>query len=104
MDFLQTVDPIILWGIKISLMFILVDTFFGWLLAFINGEFDISKAPKALATNVFPYIGGLIVLGVATTLDSNWEPLFEIFAGLISAKFGYEIIKEKILGFFKSTK
>lgn len=95
-------DPIILLGIKISLTAILVDTMIGWVLAFASGTFDITKMPRFLATNIFPYIGALLIVAFASNYDATWKPLFEICCGLITVKFGYEAVKEKIVGYFNN--
>jgi fumarate reductase subunit D len=94
-------DPVVLLGFKSCLALITIDSLFGMLLAFMNGTFDIRLAPKAVAKNIFPYIGGMVVLLLATMLDPTFKAIFELYAGLIVLKFGVEIIKEKIYGLFK---
>lgn len=50
---------------------IAIDTLFGWILAISRGEFEISKAPQFLRTNVLPYAGPLMLLAIgAMALDS----------------------------------
>jgi len=100
----MNIDFTILLGLKVSFIAILVDTFIGWLIAFANGNFDVKKCPQFLASNVLPYIGALIIIGLASNYDNTWMPLFDICCGLVTAKFGYEAVKEKIIGFFNRNK
>lgn len=91
----------ILLGIKICLIAIIADTLLGWLFAFIKGEFDIREAPRFLQTAILPYIGSLLIVAVLAYLDPSYMPLFVIVTGIITAKFGVEAIKDKIIGYFK---
>jgi hypothetical protein len=91
----------ILLGIKICLIAIIADTLLGWLFAFIRGEFDIRQAPRFLQTAVLPYVGSLLIVAVLAYLDSVYMPVFVVITGIITAKFGMEAIKDKIIGYFK---
>ncbi len=91
----------ILLGIKICLIAIVGDTLLGWLFAFIKGEFDIRQAPRFLQTAVLPYVGSLLIVAVLAYLDSVYMPVFVVITGIITAKFGVEAIKDKIIGYFK---
>lgn len=91
----------ILTGIQICLIAIISDTLLGWLFAFIKGEFDIREAPRFLQTAILPYIGSLLIVAVLAYLDPSYMPLFVIVTGIITAKFGVEAIKDKIIGYFK---
>ncbi len=91
----------ILLGIKICLIAIVGDTLLGWLFAFIKGEFDIRKAPQFLQTAILPYVGSLLIVAVLAYLDPAYMPVFIVITGLITAKFGIEAIKDKIIGYFK---
>ncbi len=91
----------ILTGIQICLIAILGDTLLGWLFAFIEGEFDIRQAPRFLQTAVLPYVGSLLIVAVLAYLDPAYMPVFFVITGLITAKFGVEAIKDKIIGYFK---
>ena len=91
----------ILLGIKICLIAIIADTLLGWLFAFVNGEFNIREAPRFLQTAILPYIGSLLIVAVLAYLDPSYMPLFVIVTGIITAKFGVEAIKDKIIGYFK---
>lgn len=99
MEILTSMD--ILTGIKICLMAILGDTLLGWLFAFIKGEFDIREAPRFLQTAVLPYVGSLLVVAVLAYLDPAYMPVFVVLTGIITAKFGVEAVKDKIIGYFK---
>jgi len=100
-NFLASINPSILLGIKICLIAICGDTAITWLLSFIKGEFNIRLAPKFVKSNVLPYIGGLLIVGILANIDSNYMPVFAIVTAGITAKFGVEVIKDKIIGFFK---
>ncbi len=91
----------ILTGIQICLIAIIGDTLLGWLFAFIGGEFDIRQAPRFLQTAVLPYVGSLLIVAVLAYLDPAYMPVFVVITGLITAKFGVEAIKDKIIGYFK---
>jgi len=88
----------ILLGLKICVIAILADTLLGWVFAFIRGEFDIREAPRFLQTAVLPYVGSLLIVAGLAYLDPQYMPVFIIVTGIITAKFGVEAIKDKILG------
>ncbi len=91
----------ILLGIKICLIAIVGDTLLGWLFAFIKGEFDIRQAPRFLQTAVLPYVGSLMIVAGLAYIDPAYMPVFIAITGIITAKFGVEAIKDKIIGYFK---
>ena len=91
----------ILTGIQICSIAIIGDTLLGWVLAFVNGEFNIREAPRFLQTAILPYIGSLLIVAVLAYLDPSYMPLFVIVTGIITAKFGVEAIKDKVIGYFK---
>ena len=91
----------ILLGIKICLIAIVADTLLGWLFAFVRGEFDIREAPRFLQTAVLPYIGSLLIVAALAWMDELYMPVFIFIVGIITAKFGVEAIKDKIIGYFK---
>jgi len=88
----------ILLGLKICVIAILADTLLGWVFAFTRGEFDIREAPRFLQTAVLPYMGSLLIVAGLAYLDPQYMPVFIIVTGIITAKFGVEAIKDKILG------
>lgn len=88
----------ILLGLKICVIAIMADTLLGWIFAFIRGEFDIREAPRFLQTAVLPYMGSLLIVAGLAYLDPQYMPVFIIVTGIITAKFGVEAIKDKILG------
>ena len=91
----------ILLGIKICLIAIVADTLLGWLFALVKGEFDIREAPRFLQTAILPYVGSLLIIAGLAYLDAQYMPVFVIVTGIITAKFGMEAIKDKIIGYFK---
>jgi len=90
----------ILYGLYVSLGFIATDTLVGWLLAYKEGNFDWSKAPQSLATNILPFVGGLIILAFFALINSDLESVFWIGCAGVSVKFGKEIIVEKVKKLF----
>jgi uncharacterized membrane protein len=101
MEFLSNIDNSILVGLKVCIIAILGDTAIGWLIALTKKEFDIRKAPQFLKTNVLPYIGGLIIVALLAISDSTYMPVFLAVVTAITAKFGVEVIKDKVLGMFQ---
>lgn len=94
-------DPAVLLGLKLALIAILCDTLIGWILAIKLGEFDIRLVPLFLKTNVFPYIGVLLVLALVTVADAAYTPLFYFICAIVTVKFGVEALKDKLTQFFK---
>jgi len=90
----------ILLGIKICLIAIIADTLLGWIFAIVQGKFDIREAPRFLQTAVLPYVGSLLILAALAWLDEAYLPIFALITGIITAKFGTEAIKDKIIGYF----
>jgi hypothetical protein len=90
----------ILYGLYISLGFILFDTLLGYLLAYKEGTFDWSKVPNFVSKNLFPYIGGLLLLAFFALINSDLESVFWIATAGVSVKFGKEIIMEKVKKLF----
>lgn len=95
-------DSMLLLGVKVALITIFADTLFAWVLAFKQGNFNIKLVPQFLARNVFPYVGALVITAGIATLDESFMPLFAIATAGVTAKFGYEAIKEKLLEIFKN--
>lgn len=79
---------------------IFVDALFGVFKSFQDGTFDIRKLPRFLATNILPYVGGLIVLAVvARYIGRPFEYIFYAVAMAVLAKYLAEII-DKIKSLF----
>jgi hypothetical protein len=88
-------NPTIIYGLLTSLGFIIIDTLLGYMLALKNGNFDISKIPQFLSTGVLPYVGGLIIIAGFSLIITEIVPVFITCVGLVSLKFGKEIILDK---------
>lgn len=99
MEIMESVDIMAL--IKVCAVAIMGDTLLGWVFAFIKGEFDIREAPRFLQTAVLPYIGSLLIVAGLAYLDPVYKPVFVMITGIITAKFGVEAIKDKIINYFK---
>ena len=94
-------DPGVILGLKLALIAIACDTFIGWILAIVKGEFDIRKVPQFLKTNILPYFGALVILAFATIYVPDYVPVFYFIATIVTAKFGVEALKDKLIQFFK---
>ncbi|NLW92896.1 MAG: hypothetical protein GXY34_15005 [Syntrophomonadaceae bacterium] len=79
-----------------TLTMIVLDTLLGILIAAKKREFSISKLPQFLATNVFPYIGGLLVLAGIGYAISDMAYLFYAAAGMVTVKFSKEALLDKV--------
>ena len=100
-EFLTNIDPNIILGVKLAVMFIVADTLFGYFLALKNRTFDIKKVPQFLATGVLPYVGGLLITAFLAILDANFMYLFASAVAGITIKFGWETLKEKLVELIK---
>lgn len=91
-------------GLLVIILLIIVDALLGAIAAFKAGDFDFKKLPQFLAVNVLPYVGGILIIGLAAALVP--EPFNEIFAVVfygsaiaVSLKYVLEIYS-KISGIF----
>ena len=98
---LVAIDPAVLTGLKIAAMAILGDTLIGWIFAATKGEFDIRQMPRFLQTSILPYLGVLLVLAGLTAVVPDYKPVFYFICTIVSAKFGIEALKDKLMQFFK---
>lgn len=90
----------ILNGLLVCLAFILLDTIMGWIKALKEGAFSWATVPQFIKTNIFPYVGGLIILALFSMLVPELEAVYYIAVAAVSVKFGVEAIKEKMLSIF----
>lgn len=85
------------------LTLILVDTLLGIMLSLKQGRFNLRKLPQFLSTNVLPYIGGLLVLGLAAGSNAQLAAVFYAAAATAGTKYFIEIKDKVILLFGKNT-
>ena len=81
---------------------IIVDAIVGVLATFKkeNENFDIRKLPQFVASNIFPYVGGLVVLAtVAEYIGTPYDGIFYPIAGAVLLKYLAEI-KDKLVNLF----
>ena len=65
-----------------------------------NENFDIRKLPQFVATNVFPFVGGLVILAVvAECVGQPYDGLFYPIAVAVLVKYVAEI-KDKLANLF----
>ena len=77
-----------------------MDAFFGILKALEAKIFDLRKLPAFVAANIFPYIGGLVVVGVlAEYVGEPYRALFYLIAVFVGGKYLAEI-KDKVAALF----
>lgn len=88
-------------------MFIIADAIFGIILSIKNSEFEVAKLPQFLQGNVFPYLGGVIILSGVAHISGAFGgklfvPVFLTLAGIVAAKFFVETILKalKLFGLF----
>ena len=94
-------DNTILNSLIISLVLILTDALMGIFLSIKGKTFDIRVMPQFLKTNLLPYIGGLLIIGIGANYISELMPVFLTCVSLVSIKFGIEIIKDKVIKLFE---
>lgn len=89
------------------LVLILLDTLLGIILSIKASTFDIRKLPQFLVTNLLPYVGGLMVLALATYVAGDYSTqlasIFFATATATAAKFIAEI-KDKAAQIFGKVK
>lgn len=84
----------------VVLMSILLDTILGILISIKAKAFDISKLPQFLATNVLPYVGGLVVLAAFANYVPELNYLFYTGVGIVTLKFTKEALIDKVTQLF----
>lgn len=94
-------DPNILFGLKMAAVAIVGDAAITWILMFVKGQFDIRKVPQFLRTNVLPYLSVLFVLAGLTVASPEYKPVFYFICTIVSAKFSWEALRDKLTQFFK---
>jgi len=103
MEFLQELN---VWNaLLVVIVGILVDAVLGVICTFKkeNENFDLRKLPQFVATNVFPYVGGLLVLAVvAEYVGRPYDTIFYPIAVAVLAKYVAEI-KDKLGNLFGVT-
>lgn len=79
--------PNVLVTLETVLGLILVDCIFGILVALRNGNFNASKLPQFVQTNLIPYIGGLLALALFSNANAELGALFFTIAATVTVKF-----------------
>ena len=91
-------------GLIVVLASILLDFLLGVLISIKQKTFNLSVLPKFIVSNVFPYVGGLVVLALLSVylaqMDTDAGSIFYGFyytaAGIVTLKFSKEALSEKI--------
>lgn len=93
----------ILTALGAILAIVLLDMLLGVILSIRAGTFDVRRLPQFLATNVFPFVGGLCVLGAATLFAGDYSmQIAAIFYAAVAATIAKFIaeIKDKVIQIF----
>lgn len=91
----------ILYGFVIAICSILLDFLLGVILSVKKGKFEISKLPQFLASNIFPYIGGLGVVALMALWVPEFDYLFFAGTAAVALKFSKEALIDKLLKVLK---
>jgi hypothetical protein len=83
----------------VVIVLIVVDLFLGIILSIKMGTFKIERLPDFLVKSIFPYIGGLLVLIVASPYSAEMKALFVAAAAATIAMF-IKYIKDKVFSIF----
>ena len=96
---MEFLNELTVWtALLIVISLILTDWFFGVLTAIKGKELDVRKLPQVIATNVFPYVGGLSVLGVlAEYIGQPYSGIFYLFAVSLGGKYFAEIKDKAVM-------
>ena len=91
----------ILNSLVVILLIIVLDFLMGVLTSIKNKTFKFSKMPQFVATNIFPYVGGLCVIALMAIYVTEMEYLYYTAAGLVGLKFSKEALVDKMIVLFK---
>ena len=89
-------STVIFQTLLVVLASILLDLLLGVLIAIKKGEFSLSILPHFLAANVFPYVGGLVILALLSVYLAQMEYLYYAAAAIVTVKFSKEALLDKI--------
>ena len=99
LDFL--LDLPLITALVVVISTILIDTLLGVFKAIRENEFDVRELPRFLRTSVLPYIGGLIVIGLAAEyVGKPYILMFHTIAAAVFVKYIAEI-KDKLHALFQ---
>lgn len=87
-------------SLVIVLATILLDFVLGVLISIKKRTFQISILPKFIASNLFPYVGGLVILALLSVYLAELEYLYYAAAGMVAIKFSKEALMDKITELF----
>lgn len=82
-------------GFLVVLAFILLNFLFGVLISLKKKEFDLKRLPKFLATDVFPFVGSLMLLALLSVYLAELEKFYYGAVAIISIGFGKEALWDK---------
>jgi hypothetical protein len=76
------------------LALVLADFIFGVLVSLRQGTFKFAKLPQFIQTSLLPYSGGLLLLALFSTTNTELETLFFTVAATVTAKFLADIVSK----------
>jgi len=79
---------------------ILLNFAFAILIAIKKKNFDINLLPKFLATDIFPYVGSLMLLALLSAYLAELQYIYYGAVGIISIKFGKEALWDKVQQYY----
>ena len=93
-------STLIVQSLLVVLAVIFVDAILGVMLSIKTKTFSLSILPDFLVSNIFPYVGGLIVLALLSVYMAELEYLYWFAATVVTAKFSKEALLDKITALF----
>lgn len=99
---MEFLNELTVWGAMfVVVSLIIADALFGMITAIKHKEFDIRMVPEFVASNVFPFVGGLAVLAAMVQfVGKPYDVLFYTVAVLVAAKYLAEL-KDKVFDLFE---
>lgn len=96
---LQEIPQEIVLAFWLVFLLIACDFILGVIRSIRDGTFDAGKLPEFIKQNIFPYVGGLLILALFALASPEIKVLFFSAAAAATIKFGKDL-KDKIVGIF----
>ena len=96
MDILNSFDALIIQSLVVCVASIGLDFILGILISIKESTFTISKLPQTIGKNIFPFVGGLIILALLGNYIDEFNAVYYVGAGLVTLKFSKEALIDKI--------
>jgi len=86
----------VLSALVVALCSIMIDFIMGVLISIKDKTFSVNKLPQFLASNIFPYAGGLTVVALLAIYVPELNYLFYAGIGFVTLKFSKEALIDKL--------